>query len=263
MRKLVLIFCFLFPGTALLAQEAVDFSFTDTDGVEHNLFTELNAGKTIMLDFFFTSCGPCQYWSSSINNVYQQFGSGDADVEFWSFTPYDNNNAVIAYDNTYGIEFPSCSIDGGSLDVIDLYTSGTYGPFLGYPTYVVICPDRSVTWDVWPITENAPEIASVLESCSAALSTKQIEVNPVISGIYPNPAANRAAITISTPRTNTVGVEIFDMLGNQAIGRIEKSMPAGKHVFELPIDELAEGAYLVRTLVNGNLLSTSRLIINR
>ena len=34
---------------------AVDFTVTDTDGNTHNLFTYLNDGKYVCLDFFFTT----------------------------------------------------------------------------------------------------------------------------------------------------------------------------------------------------------------
>lgn len=262
MKKTLLYLSFLAPGIGATAQNAIDFTFTDTHGVEHNLFTELDAGKTIMLDFFFTTCGPCQYWAPSINHVYEQFGSGEGNVDFWSFTPSDNDAAVLAYEATFGIEFPSCSTDGGSMNVINLYTTGTYGAFVGYPTYVVICPDRSVTWDVWPISENAPEIAAALEACGA-VSIDETEADAVVSGIYPNPASSQATLAISMRHSSMVNVEIFDMLGNQVRGGFNRAMPAGNHMLELPVSELAEGAYLARIMVNGELLSTSRLIINR
>ena len=34
---------------------AVDFTVTDTDSVQHNLFDYLNDGKYVVLDFFFDS----------------------------------------------------------------------------------------------------------------------------------------------------------------------------------------------------------------
>ncbi len=32
-----------------------DFTITDSDGVSHNLYTELDAGKVVFLDLFFTT----------------------------------------------------------------------------------------------------------------------------------------------------------------------------------------------------------------
>lgn len=35
--------------------EIGDFSFVDSDGVEHNLYDELDAGNTVLIDLFFTT----------------------------------------------------------------------------------------------------------------------------------------------------------------------------------------------------------------
>ena len=32
-----------------------DFTITDSDGVTHNLYDELNAGKTVLIDLFFST----------------------------------------------------------------------------------------------------------------------------------------------------------------------------------------------------------------
>jgi cytochrome oxidase Cu insertion factor (SCO1/SenC/PrrC family) len=34
---------------------AIDFTVTDTDSIEHNLFDYLDDGKYVVLDFFFTT----------------------------------------------------------------------------------------------------------------------------------------------------------------------------------------------------------------
>jgi hypothetical protein len=53
--SLVLFFVigFAYPQTYLT--EAVDFTATDIDGVEHNLFDILDGGQYVCIDFFFTT----------------------------------------------------------------------------------------------------------------------------------------------------------------------------------------------------------------
>ena len=41
-------------------QEARDFTITDTKGESWNLYNELAKGRTVVLDFFFADCTPCQ-----------------------------------------------------------------------------------------------------------------------------------------------------------------------------------------------------------
>lgn len=73
MKRLFLIGAILFTATWLSAQERSlsewfagkqvvksptligDFTITDSDGVTHNLYTELDAGKVVFLDLFFTT----------------------------------------------------------------------------------------------------------------------------------------------------------------------------------------------------------------
>lgn len=57
-KVLTFLMAFVFSA-ALYAQTnlttAVDFTVTDTQGNVHNLFSYLNEGKFVVLDFFFTT----------------------------------------------------------------------------------------------------------------------------------------------------------------------------------------------------------------
>lgn len=46
-----------FMGTNLvkMVDDIGDFTITDSDGITHNLYNELNAGNTIFIDLFFSS----------------------------------------------------------------------------------------------------------------------------------------------------------------------------------------------------------------
>lgn len=52
-----------------ISEKAVcpDFTITTTDGVVRNLYTELNAGKSVLLDQFYTTCGYCQMYAPIID----------------------------------------------------------------------------------------------------------------------------------------------------------------------------------------------------
>ena len=53
---------------------AVDFTVTDVHGEVHNLFSILNDGKHVIVDFFFTTCPPCISSVPILNQVYTDYG---------------------------------------------------------------------------------------------------------------------------------------------------------------------------------------------
>ncbi len=135
----------------LFSQLAEDFTVTDYNNVDHSLYADhLDQGQTVVIKIFFTSCPPCQAQAPGFQEFYENWGSGTADVEFFEISnkSFDSNNSVKNYANTYGTDMPGVGKNGGSLEAIEQFTSGTFGPFFGTPTYAVIAPDGTVQWDV-------------------------------------------------------------------------------------------------------------------
>ena len=46
-----------------------NFTVTDTDGNEHDLYTITASGKYVFLDFFFDTCPPCQSTTPIFNEI--------------------------------------------------------------------------------------------------------------------------------------------------------------------------------------------------
>ena len=46
----------------------------------------LNQGKTVMIEIFFTTCPPCNAIAPLIEPLYQDWGGGDYDVEFFDLS---------------------------------------------------------------------------------------------------------------------------------------------------------------------------------
>ena len=78
MKKILSVFGAIIICTAVNAQTllttAVDFTATDVHGNSHNLFSYLNAGKYVLIDFFYTTCVPCQGAAPQVNASYENFG---------------------------------------------------------------------------------------------------------------------------------------------------------------------------------------------
>ena len=140
------------------AQTAPDFTVTDCHGETIHLYEILDAGQFVLIDFFFTTCGPCQAVTPIVKQTYELMGCNMYDVFYMEISPSDNNNACLNWVNNYGIEYPTIGTDGGGPAVC-----ANYG-ISAYPTLVLIAPDHTIVEpDIWPINSVA-HLSSILES---------------------------------------------------------------------------------------------------
>ncbi|MFP4471972.1 MAG: PKD domain-containing protein [Bacteroidales bacterium] len=84
--------------------------------------------------------------------MYVNTGSGEEGILFWGLSPSDNNQQINTYKAQNGITHPCAGTEGGGPAAKDVVIAGQN--FLGYPTYCVVCPDRTLYFDIcWPPTE--------------------------------------------------------------------------------------------------------------
>lgn len=127
---------------------AVDFTITDVHGTTHNLFNYLDDGKYVIVDFFFTTCGPCIASVPILNTAYTDYGCNTGEVIFLSVDDGDSDAEVLQYKNNYGGLLPTASgIEGGGSAV-----NSAYG-ISAWPTVILIAPDRSIVeQDIFPVS---------------------------------------------------------------------------------------------------------------
>jgi hypothetical protein len=152
MKHLYTVLCALFITTSAMAQlpdgsVAPDFTATDIDGVEWNLYELLDAGTTVIIDFYATWCGPC--WSyratGALDDVWEELGpDGTGEVMIFTMESDDTTTAedlagtgsATTGDWITGTPFPMFDDCG---NIFDLYEN-TY-----YPTIYTICPNHILT----------------------------------------------------------------------------------------------------------------------
>ena len=250
---IILLFSF-----SLMAQNAPDFTVTDTHGEEHSLYADyLDQGKTVVLDLFFVNCPPCNDLAPLLEPLYQEWGAGTGDVQFVSLTsdPTDDDARVIGFEELHGTTWPAISAEGGGPDAQQPYTTGNFGNFIGYPTLVVISPDRSVQFDPW-VNNNFPGTIDLLDDwIQNTGATKPvsniIELDNVNTfTLSPNPIASEGTLTFDLKEQAETNIAIFNALGQKVKNIYTGSLNAGEQTLRMKTAELASGTYFIKVRMN-------------
>jgi thiol-disulfide isomerase/thioredoxin len=223
MKKITFILCLLtYVVNAQVTGYSVgdvvdDFTVTDVEGVEHNLYAYLAEGKYVYLDFFFDTCGPCQQTTPIFNEFHDKYGCNEGDVVMISMNNGTDSDAeVIAFENAFGGPFnhaPAISADGGAGAVDSDFA------IAAYPTYCLIAPDNTlVESDIWPLTGVGTFEATFpagfdppVLSCSLGITDANNTLGFVI---YPT-VSNGSDINIVLNEQVETDVNVYDIMGRR------------------------------------------------
>jgi len=229
--------------------EAIDFTATDVEGHEWNLFNLLDSGQWVCIDFFFTTCGPCQETAPKVNEAFNYFGCNSSNVTFLAIDNGDTDAECIVFDETYGVEYPTISgVEGGGTQICNNYQ------IVAYPTVILIAPDHQVVeQDIWPIS-TAQTLISVLESHGLEEAECQYvgveeglasgDIGSVIT--YPNPFYESFMLDFTVSGNVNISIEIFDMMGSCVASIPQACYLAGRNEIAVSLSGKAPGLYYVR-----------------
>lgn len=151
----------LLPGT-----QAPDFTVTDINGVSHNLYTYLDAGKTVYLEVFATWCGPC--WAYQNTNAMEDLWTAHGPIGQNGVSSTSTNDVIVLQIETDGNTNQSDLI-GTGVQTQGNWTTGTH-PIIDltlteadnfnleylisyFPTVYKVCANRAIKEIFQPTTE--------------------------------------------------------------------------------------------------------------
>ena len=194
MKKILLaiIVCFSLNNTVFAqlpnGSIAPDFTLTDLNGTTHNLYTYLDQGYTVFLDFSAVWCGPCwsYHTSGALENLYEHHGpAGYPNVD-----PTTTDDVMVFF------------IEGDGATVANLGGSGggTQGDWITGTPYPIICTDGTVNTTAVSSAYAIGYWPTVYKVCPDRLVTEAGQnSNPysLVSSCPPPPTHNNDARTFS------------------------------------------------------------------
>ena len=238
---------------------AFDFTVISTDGDTLNLYTALDSGKTIVLDFFFKNCTYCILYAPIIEEIYQNTGAGSQNIDFWGIDFHDTNQEVIDYKQAHGVSNPCASGLEGNADSVIYKATEEYG-LSGFPTYAVICPDRKVFWEI-----NCPPVDTgfnqYFNDCGAIPGIKEMNINhsATINKIYPVPASSFINVEFFNREKSDVRFDIVNLSGEYILSFYFDKINEDICTKKLSLENLPPGNYFVKLTID-NVIKDTRII---
>ena len=242
-----------------------DFTVTDVEGNSHNLYEYTAAGKIVVLDFFFDTCGPCQATTPIFNEFHEKYGCNAGDIIMISMNDGSDSDAeVIAFEETFGGNFShasAVSAEGGAGPV-----ASNFG-VQAYPTFVMIDQSNVIlNEDIYPIANvgtfeaEFPDGANIAEM-ACIVSVGDVDVrNSALNPLYPNPTSGDVSLSLDLLNSSMTKITVVNLIGEEVLVLGNSVFEAGRTVKSYDVSELGSGIYFVQ-VTSGKFKATKRLII--
>lgn len=234
---------------------ATNFTCNDCTGANHDLFTELNAGKVIVLDWVMP-CASCIAPSVSAYNIVQGFQTSHPGRVFLYTCDDLGTTACSTIDswcNTNNMP-NSTRFSNSAIKMTDYGTSGM-------PKIVVL---GGTSHTVYYNANNSINTTTFTAAINSALNatTGISEINNSFSSLnlYPNPADNKTVISYSNENAGNVKIELFNLVGEKLFTAFSGVQNSGDQTVSVDTQKLSNGIYFIK-LSAGNTEKTIKLSV--
>jgi thiol-disulfide isomerase/thioredoxin len=205
------------------AQTASNFNIDDIDGINRDLFTELDNGNVIVLKFFTNWCGICNNTADEVVAIYNGYQTNGDPVVFWALDrdPNETNAHATTYRNNNSIPFPVIG---------EAFAVATQFGVQYQPEYYIIRPDRSYVMRT-NYTAMQAAVDDALASIATGIADFASDVKVLIAG---------NTLLWNEESSSSAQLKVVDMRGRMVLDQKVKgkeeillNLPAGVYVFEL------------------------------
>ena len=246
MKKLLLSSAMVLVSTFMtFGQTGVNFTASDCASTSHTLFTELDAGKVVVICWVMP-CGACISSASTDATTVQGYASSNPGrVKFYLVDDTGNStcSTLTSWASTNSITTDAKFGNAGNTIKMTDYGS------TGMPKTVVMGgTSHTVFYNV-----NGTVSASALQTAinNALASTTGI-ADPISNfsaiNLFPNPAGNTTEISYSLQSSSDVKIEVFNLVGATVKSISAGIQSAGEQKIKIDCSDLNNGIYFVKMI---------------
>jgi hypothetical protein len=256
MKQKMLIAIFVLVSNLCFSQSiATNFNCNDCAGSNHDLFTELNAGKIVVLCWVMP-CSSCISPSRTAYDVVQTYTSSQPGrVLFYLVDDYANTpcNTLTTWGNNNGmpnaVKFSNAAINPADYGIV------------GMPKIVIV---GGVYHKVYYNENDGANTAGIQPAIDLALSESGIdETNSPVSefNLFPNPIQNSAKLTYTLKEKSNVSLAIINVFGETTSLISSENQTPGEYNREINYATLSNGVYFLR-LAADNKVKIMKVVVS-
>lgn len=235
---------------------AMDFYATDCNSNMEHLFSHLDNGEVVILEFFM-NCPSCISAGQKITPMYNALAA-----QYPGYVHY----YAFGYNNAMTCTTCTSVITGNGINAT-VFDSGAaqvayYGGF-GMPTIAVVAGNQhQVLFSNVGFSTNDTTTMGQLIRGYFALGVNEHNANVSAMNVYPNPSDENVNLNFDLSTAGNVSIEIVNSVGEQVSVLNLGELTTGNYARALNTDALASGTYFVR-LKTGESVLTKRIVITK
>ena len=226
---------------------ATNFTLNDCDGTEHQLFTELDKGDVVAIEFVM-GCLPCVQGRKALDKMEKSYAvSHPGKFHVYTFGYSEGVDCT-----TIGSWMSTNKFTGSCFGGVDSVISA-YGAEVGMPTMSVVGGiDHKVLY--WKAGYSNKDTTAMMAAISQVLQTSS--VSPANNSnesltLYPNPSSLSASLKINCLTEGVRTVTLFSAKGARMLSIFEGRLSTGEQRVDFSTKDLASGTYYVHVTTGG------------
>jgi hypothetical protein len=258
MKKILLFGSILFINSIMATGQvltATDFTANDCSGTSHHLFSELEAGKVIVVSFVMP-CGSCISPSLSAKSTVNTYATSHPGKVVFYLSDDDAGTSCATLTSWAA----SNGLSAGPLFSTTSFVQTQYGT-PAMPKVVVLGGSNHHVYFTEDNSLNATNLQAAINAALASTAVKQVENEGIQLSIFPNPATGKLSADYTLSGAAHITADIYNAIGSKVATIISENQNTGKHTLNLNESrELSNGVYFLK-LTTETTTETAKFII--